>query len=286
MKTTQAATLLLAGLATLGATTEAHANADFNFDNVGSGGGKIDQGNGNQGKGNNGNNTGNPGNVNSNATVLQSPNANSNSSGSFVNLGGLNANFGDFGSSSVRIGAAVCPKAAISFIGSGSGVFQDGNGGDFDADAYSASVAGVVNIPLTGRDGKRCSEYLALQTEDFRNGMDFKATRACIQFVQAGMYYFEPTLYGERQSAICNGIAMQLRKPQEVQVKEVIKEVIKEVPVPVQVPVTPTLPPDANKFGNLPDRNEIRPLRPLQPVASTSQIHQGQVYTTASALLY
>ena len=275
MKITQAASVLLASLAVAGIATEAQANvgnADFDFSSFNKGGG-VNGGNngGNGGDGGNGGNAGNPGNINSTANVLQSPNSSASSTGSFVNLGGLNANFGDFNSSSVRIGAASCPKSALSFIGSGNYIEQDGDS-NFDNSAYSASGAVVFSMPLTGKDGKRCSEYLQLQVDDLYYSQGLKGSKACVDLVKVGVTYFDPALYGERMSAICNSVAMQIGRPKEVQIKEVIKEVpvIKEIKVPVQVPVAPPLPEEAEKFGSLPQL----------------ELDEKEFHTVASALLW
>ena len=271
MKITQAASVLLASMAVVGISTEAQANvdnADFNFSS-------FNKSNGSGGGGNNGGGTGgdasNPGNINSTANVLQSPNSSASSTGSFVNLGGLNANFGDFNSSSVRIGAASCPKSALSFIGSGNYIEQDGDS-TFDSSAYSASGAVVFSMPLSGKDGRRCSEYLQLQVDDLYYSQGLKGSKACVDLVKSGMNYFDPALYGERMSAICNSVAMQISRPKEVQIKEVIKEVpvIKEIKVPVQVPTAPPLPPEAEKFGSLPQL----------------ELNEAEYHTVASALLW
>ena len=270
MKITQAASVLLASLAVAGIATEAQANvdnADFDFSSFNKGGGVNggNNGGGNGGDGGNGGNAGNPGNINSTANVLQSPNSSASSTGSFVNLGGLNANFGDFNSSSVRIGAASCPKSALSFIGSGNYIEQNGDA-NFDNSAYSASGAVVFSMPLTGKDGRRCSEYLQLQVDDMNFAMALKGSKACVDLVNAGMSYFEPSLYGKRMSRICNAVALQIGRPKEVQ----IKEIIKEIKVPVQVPTAPPLPPEAEKFGSLPQL----------------ELNETEYHTVASALLW
>jgi hypothetical protein len=187
-------------------------------------------------------------NINNAATLGANPISNSSSSGSFTNLGGTSVSFDqDSYYSSVRIGAASCPKSNVSFVASSNGIWQDSSLKGFnDTNAYGASAAVVYSNPLTGKDGKRCSEYLQLQVDDLFYSQGLKSANACVGLVKNGVKSFDPIHYGQRVSEICLSIASDISTPQQVVVKEVIKE------VPVQVPVIKEIPPvpvDGQKNG-------------------------------------
>ena len=236
--------------ATAALATPAHAGIsgeDFNSA-FNKGGGKVDNGGSNNG-GNGGNNGGNGGfdaisNLNNTANSLASPTSNATNNATYANLAGNSYNVSQSGGfSNVKINGTSCPRPNLSLIASGNGVFKSNSFDDNDAWGFGGGA--VLTIPFGGKDAKRCSDHLALQTDDMYFAIGFKATRACIEFAKEGVTQYDLGLWGDRAGKICNDVAGQViaKRQPVIEYREkiievpVIKEVIKEVPVPVHPPV-------------------------------------------------
>jgi hypothetical protein len=208
-------------------------------------------------------------NINNAATLLQSPNASSASSGSFINSGGMNLSFnGGDGSGAIRIGSATCPTGELSLVGSGNGIFQDGSA---NASTNAANFGGAIVFRTQvghRKDRQMCSDYLRLQAEDLRNAIDMKTTKTCIEMVQAGVAYYDPSLYDQHMAAMCNNIASQIAMNKPVATREVIKE----VPVIQQVPVVIPSPAPAEPNDDLRGSNNVNPTVQVASAPSTASL--------------